>query len=365
MTLHSVWWIAALALGCSKSVGTGDKAGSGSAPTTTAAVATPPPVDAAAAPKYATAEAKLARYNECWAAFNAGNYDIYTGCFAPDAVREQVDSVPKAVAQGTDKIREMAKGQRDAFPDLAITPQLVIVSGNDIAAIIHVAGTNTGDVPGMKASGKKLGMFEADVATMNGDGKFTQDSLYVDQPTVFHQLGLLENDTSPKASDAHLSAPIALISKSDATEMANKALIDKNIDAVNKRTQALIPAVVEDKVKLTYQGDKQKVETKAAYTKWLKETIGSTKDGFVDIKSTWTAGDWVVIADVFSGTPAHIAGGKGVEVKMIEARVVQFFKVIHGKLVEQHIFMNQLKPAVQLGLVDVDQLMETLSKAAK
>ena len=319
----------------------------------------PPP-----APKYDTPDAKLKRFTQCWDAFNAGKDDVFRGCFAPDAVREQVDSVPALVSQGAEKIAEMAKAQRAGFPDLKVTPQLVIVSGNDIAAILHVGGTNTGDTPGMKATGKKLGLYEAEIATMNADGTFSHDSIYVDQPTMYHQLGLLDADT-PDVTAPEAAEPVALVSKGDATEQANKAIVEKDVDSVNKKAAKAIAPLIADDVVLVDHGDKQKIVSKKAYLKWLGGMLGSTKDGFVDIKGIWTAGDYVAIAAVFSGTPTQAAVGKGVVPKHIETHVAQFFRIKDGKIAEQHIFGNQLETAVQLGVVDPDQLMQQLSKSTK
>jgi len=335
-----------------------EPSGSGSATT---------PVDAAAKPvaKYATPDAKLQRFNECWDAYNNAKQDVYASCFAPDAVREQVDSVPDLVSQGSGKILEMAKAQKTAFPDLKVTPQLVIVSGNDVAAILHIGGTNTGEAEGMKATGKKLGMYEAELATMGDDGMITKDHFYSDQPTQFHQLGLLKNDTSPAALDKPTTPAETLISKADPAEAANKAVIEKLVEAINKKDGKAIEGLLADDFKLTYHGDKTKVENKKAGIKWFGDTLKTTKDGFVDIKNAWTAGDHVVIADVFTGTPSEEITGKGGEARKIETHIVQFFTVKDGKIAQQQIFANRLKTAVELGIVDPDQLMKTLSKAGK
>jgi predicted ester cyclase len=332
--------------------------------------ATPPPKpevkpDAKPAPKYGSAEAKLQRYLECWSAFNAAKDDVFASCFAADALREQVDSVPASVGQGAEKIVDMAKAQRASFPDLKVRPELVIINGNNIAAILHVAGTNTGETADLKATGKKLGVYEAEIALMADDGTFSKDSIYVDQPTVFHQLGLLPNDTSPAAITARATEPVTLISKGDATENANKALVEQDIEAVNKKNAKAIAAIVADDIRLTYHGEKQVVQNKKAYLKWLDDVLHTAKDGFVDVKGLWTAGDWVVISDVFSGTPSEAVVGKDSEPKHIETHVVQFYRVKGGKLAEQQIFANRLQTAVQLGMVDPGQLVQTLSKANK
>jgi ketosteroid isomerase-like protein len=342
------------------------KGGEKDAPKGGSAVATPgsgtaaaPAIDAPAA-KYATPEAKLARYQECLAAFNAGNSEQLAGCFNATSVREQVDSVPESSAEGPEKIVEMIAQQRAAFPDLTVTPRLIVVEGDTIAALLHVSGKNSAAAGGMKATNKKLGVYEAELVTMAPDGTFARDNFYVDQPTIYHQLGLLANDTSPAALDKPAAAPEVLIAKNDATETANKALIHKVLDAVSKKDAATIEAAAADTIKLTFHGEKQKIETKKAYMKWMKDTLASTDEGTVTVKGTWAAGDAVVVLDLFTGIP------KGnLDDKQIKTNVVQFFRIADGKIVQHEMFVNRLNTAVQLGIVDPEQLMQTLAAAAK
>ena len=326
-------------------------AGSATAPASADTAARPATPTAA---KTTTPEAKLARYNSCWDSFNAGKDEEFVSCFGADAVREQVDSIPELIAKGPDKILDMVKAQRAAFPDLKVTPQLVMVSGNDIVAILHVTGTNSATVGEMKATGNKLGLFEAQLAVLGDDGLFSHDSLYVDQPTVFSQLGLIENESSPKAIATPTTKVETAIAHDDDREKANKAIVQKDIDAVNKKDAAAIDAITADDVKFTYHGEKQKIDTKKAYMKWVRELLDSTKDGKVDVKSMRAAGDFVAISDIFTGTPVG-------EAKTVETHVVQVFRIVNGKIKQHQIFANRLKTAVQLGMVDPDELMQTLS----
>ena len=312
-------------------------------------------IDALPPARFATPEAKLQRYTECWNAFNAGTDDVFKGCFAADAMREQVDNIPELRAQGADQIADMAKQQKAAVSDLKVTPQLVLVSGNDVLAILHVAGTSPR---------KKLGVFEAQHAVLLDDGMIAQDRLYLDQSTMFHQLGVLPNDTSPKALEPLAATPEMLVSKKDPQEAANKAVIEKYFDAFNKKDVKALEALAADDVKLTYHGDKQKIENKKAYMKWLKHTLASTKDGTVAVKGMWAASDYVIVSDVFSGTPKEAAVGKDADSKKIETKIIDVFEVVDGKIKQHQIFTNRLKTAVQVGRVDPDQLMQALASKA-
>jgi predicted ester cyclase len=339
------------------------KTNDGSAATGSAATgsSTTPPKPAS----HSTPEAKLQRFTECWDALNSGKYDVFGSCFAATAVREQVDSVPELLAEGRDQILDMVKTQKAAFPDLKITPQVIIVSGNNIAAILHITGTNTAEADGMKATGKKLGMFEAEIAVVGDDDKLTRDSFYVDQPTIYHQLGLFENDSSPKAIEQHMGVLESQISHGDARELANKAVVKALFEAVNKKDASAIDALAAPDIKLTYHGDKQKIETKKAYLKWFGESFHTTTDGKIAIKELWTAGEFVVAASIFTGTPTEAVAGKDAATMKVETQTFSLFRITDGKIKQHHIFANRLKSAVQLQMVDADQFMKTLRAAGE
>lgn len=332
-----------------------DKAGpAGSAITKSA------PEDAAPSQaKAATPEARVARFRACVAAFNTGDAKTLGTCYSDKSVREQVDSVPELFAEGPEKIVEMIVQQRAAFPDLALHPQLVIVSGDQIAAVHHVSGKNSAEAGGMTATNKNLGIYEAELVTMAEDGTFTSDRFFVDQPTVYHQLGLLANDTSPAAIAKPDGEPEILIAKNDDKETANKALVKKILEAVSKKDAAVIESHAGDAIKFVFHGERAKVAGKKAYMKWMRDTLGSTEEGLVDVKGMWAAGDAVVVYDVFNGIP------KGAPDKTVRTNVVQVFRIADGKVVHHEMFVNRLTAAVQLGVVDPEQLMQTLATAAK
>ena len=314
--------------------------------------------DAAPTTKYGTPEAKLARYKECLAAFNAGTTEVLATCYGPSSVREQVDSVPELVAEGTERILEMVAAQRASFPDLVLTPRIVVSRGDTIAAIVHVGGKNSVAAGGMKATNKKLGVFEAEIVKIADDGTFVQDRFYVDQPTVYHQLGLLANDTSPGAIEKPAGDTELLTSKADATETANTAIVRKLLDAVSDKKAATIEELAADDIQFTYHGEKQKITSKKAYMKWMRDMLASTDEGAVDIKDSWAAGDVVVVADLFTGTPKD-------DDRVIRTNVVQFFRIADGKIKQHQMFANRLHAAVQLGIVDPEQLARTLAEASK
>jgi steroid delta-isomerase-like uncharacterized protein len=359
--------IAALAIsGCKK-----EEAGS-EAPKTTdkgpEASKTPsdtPPADKPADPppaevkKTDTPEAKLERYRECWDAALTGKDDVFKGCYTDDATQEMIDGVPAMKAQGPAAIAEMVKMWRTAFPDLKMSPQVIAINGDKIAAVFLGTGTNSGDLMGMPATNKKIGFFEAQVVVLGNDGKASADRFYSDQSTMLHQLGVFESPMAPDAIDQGWGETKIAIAKNDDTEKANLDHVNKALELLNKKDLKVYGDVVADDVKFYYHGDKSKVEDKKAFLKGLKDYMDMSKDMKSEAKDAWAAGDWVVVESFSAGTVAKdLPGAKGTKGKRLESNEVHFFQLADGKIKQHHIFANNLKTAVQLGLVNPDEMMK-------
>jgi steroid delta-isomerase-like uncharacterized protein len=90
---------------------------------------------------------------------------------------------------GSGRIRDAARGWKQAFPDLVITPEKVIAEG-DLVTVYWVArGTNTGAGNGLPATGKPM---EGSGITIWRivDGRITDEWSAFDQLSILQQLGL-------------------------------------------------------------------------------------------------------------------------------------------------------------------------------
>lgn len=314
------------------------------------------------APIAATPEDKAKRFQACWAAFNSAKDDAFAGCFTAESVREQVAAVPEATAKGPERILELALAQRAAFPDVVVTPVLTVASGKQIAAIVHIAGTNTGEAAGMKPTGKKVGLYQAEFAELRDDGTVSSNRYYVDQLTMFHQLGLFDAGATP-AEAAPSDQPRTLVGKGDDRERANQDRARQLVEAIGNRKLAAIGPLVADDVKLTVHGDPQKIASKKAYLKWAQDNIESTKTSKVAIADVWAADDIVVITDTFTATLGdQIKSTKG---KQVESKVAHFIRFVDGNVVQHQIFTNRLSLGVQLGVIDPERFMTLMRETSE
>ncbi len=90
--------------------------------------------------------------------------------------------------------QDAARGWKQAFPDLVITPEKVIAEG-DLVTVYWVArGTNTGAGNGLPATGKSMEASGITIWRIVG-GRITDEWSAFDQLSILQQLGLTPKGT--------------------------------------------------------------------------------------------------------------------------------------------------------------------------
>ena len=96
--------------------------------------------------------------------------------------------------QGRDEVIKMIQEWKQAFPDVKVTIQSIIASGNQAAAEITWGGTHLGEMvaPGgtIAASGKRFQIQASLVFTSEG-GKMKEMHHYYDLMTLLQQIGAM------------------------------------------------------------------------------------------------------------------------------------------------------------------------------
>jgi steroid delta-isomerase-like uncharacterized protein len=108
--------------------------------------------------------------------FNAGNIDAFSEFIAADVVDH---SAAPGMAGGIDSLKKEMKDFKAAFPDMKLENQKVLASGDYVTVISQAAGTNTGPMMGMAATGKPV-KFQAIDVWLVRDGKLAE-SWHVEQ----------------------------------------------------------------------------------------------------------------------------------------------------------------------------------------
>lgn len=120
------------------------------------------------------------------AGWSSGNLDQLLSVFSDDVTYEDVPL--GVVFHGKEELRAFAKGFFNGFPDLKAVIVTTVVNGDRGASEWTFAGTQTGDMPNMPASNKRMdlrGMSTYEFAS----GKIKRKIDYWDVGTMMRQLG--------------------------------------------------------------------------------------------------------------------------------------------------------------------------------
>ena len=137
-----------------------------------------------------TAEAMIKIAREQVDAFNTGDWERLQAGLAADARYHEFATQRKV--EGPEKIVELFKGWKTAFPDAAGEVTNAVGSGNMAALEVTWTGTQTGPLETAEgtipASGKRQETPAAIVFTFEG-GKIKEDRQYFDLMTLLKQIG--------------------------------------------------------------------------------------------------------------------------------------------------------------------------------
>jgi steroid delta-isomerase-like uncharacterized protein len=138
-----------------------------------------------------TAEAMIKIAREQVDAFNTGDWERLQAGLAADARYDELATQRKV--EGPEKIVELFKGWKTAFPDAVGTVTSAVGSGNMAVLEVTWKGTHTGPLVTadgtIPASGKRQETPAAIVFTFEG-GKIKEDRQYFDLMTLLKQIGV-------------------------------------------------------------------------------------------------------------------------------------------------------------------------------
>jgi len=124
-------------------------------------------------------------------AFNSGDWDLLRGTLASDSRYDELGTQRKI--EGPEKIIEVFRLWKAAFPDGAGTVTSAISSGNEVALEVTWTGTHTGPLETadgtIPASGKRQETAAAVFFTFEGD-KIKESRHYFDSLTLLTQIGV-------------------------------------------------------------------------------------------------------------------------------------------------------------------------------
>jgi len=319
---------------------------------------TPPPAApvVSKAPPATSAE-RVKWLQDCWTAFNTKDWAKFAPCYAEGASSEEIDSGMPA-SNGRADIVKMAQAISAQAPDQVGELQLVLVNGNNLAAVALIKGTNTGPIltPGgeIPATKKKFGMLMGQSAETTEDGRAVlRDRHYVDGGTFMGQLGLAKMPHRKVLDKGWAEKPVVVATGSD-VEKANLAALPKALEAFNKHDVATLVGMMADDVVFSELASPVDFVGKKAVEKSHTEMFKAFTDARLEIAHSWAAGDYVVWEGTFIGTndgPMPSAGIRKATGKKVSSRFLKIDKIQAGKVKNMWLLDNGMGFAAQLGLL--------------
>jgi len=92
-----------------------------------------------------------------------GDLSLVEEIFAPNAVLHSLDSFTPDFGTGPEAMKQIVGLYRGTFPDLDVTIEQVIATGDQVIARFIINGTQTGDLPGIPATGIKIAIPGVDI----------------------------------------------------------------------------------------------------------------------------------------------------------------------------------------------------------
>ena len=119
---------------------------------------------------------------------NAGDIDGFGGLMADDFVEHE--EMP-GLAPTKDGVLDMFRMYRAAFPDMQMTAEEVLVSGDRTVTRGRATGTHQGELMGMPPSGKRIEVKFIDIMQFNDAGVVREHWGLMDMFSMMQQLGAI------------------------------------------------------------------------------------------------------------------------------------------------------------------------------
>ena len=116
---------------------------------------------------------------------SGGNFELADRLYSRDFVNH---GATREIGLAEDQAA--ARGWKQAFPDLVMTPDKLIAEGDLVTVLWSARGTNTGTGNGLPATGKALQGRGITIWRIV-DGQITEEWSAFDQLSIMQQLGLL------------------------------------------------------------------------------------------------------------------------------------------------------------------------------
>jgi steroid delta-isomerase-like uncharacterized protein len=245
-------------------------------------------------------------------------------------------------------VKQIFQMMKQAVPDLSMPISEIISEGDKLAMAGKVKGTQTGDMPGMPATGKPFDIYSLDWVRVQG-GKFAEHWGLIDFATMTRQTGLAP---IPPGLEKWKPADNAKVPSGGTGTLAeNKEVVHHCIDLFNSgKADQLMLLFHPDAV------DHAPLPGQVAGRAGWEQKFEMFQSGFTDPE--WIVEDQIAEGDLVSGRymfrgkhTGEIMGMPATN-KTFEISAMDMIRVRDGHVVESWTVMDLPMMMQQLGLVD-------------
>ena len=133
-----------------------------------------------------------------------------------------------------------------------------------------------------------------------------------------------------------------------------KSTLDAFTNAFNAHDEAGIRACFADDAKFTAPGGVS-LEGPDAITEYAMTWLRAFPDAKAEVTNEIIAGDWAVTQETFTGTHTETLVSPEGDIpatnKSVTGRAVELTRIADGKVVENHLYYDNMELLTQLGLV--------------
>ncbi len=237
-----------------------------------------------------------------------------------------------------------------AAPTAKTTATRVLMKGDVVVVEWSWVGTHSGEMMGMKATEKPVGVMGADVMWFAPDGLIKEQHTYMDVGTIMSQIGASKAKGRPVPSLSG-GAPTVVVSTNHADEAKNVEAATKMFGAFEKKSDADFIGGAADDIVWDDMTQPEATKGKAAAKKYFTAMTTAFPDVKGTIDNVWGAGDFVIAEGTMTGT--HKAAFFGIQPtkKQIHLHGLDIMQFKNGKIISGRSYGNGVEMMMQLGLV--------------
>lgn len=267
-------------------------------------------------------------------AWNSRDVDRILTFYADDAVYEDVPSVTNGWAapwRGHGMIREALVDGYEAMPDMGFETVSASGAGDRMVVEWVMTGTQTGDYPGLPATGRSISIRGLSLLELEG-GKITSQRDYYDTHLLLTQLGAVPSTPSSAAAPERTASLVRGV-----FEVWNGG----DLSAIDELfTPDFVGHFPERKV---HGPDELRAEVtlhRKAFPDWTEE-----------VQETVVDGDRIVVRFTSGGTNLGKFLSRPPTGKRVRISEMVMFRVRDGKIAEQWVYPDILSMQRQLGSI--------------